>query len=64
MSAASITSMDSAMTTGQLQTTCVANTPRSSGSTYTVQSDRESEPSCRVGYATLGDLVRYYNTPG
>jgi hypothetical protein len=64
MSAASITSMDSAMITGQLQTTCVANTPRSSGSTYTVQSDRESEPSCRVGYATLGDLVRYYNTPG
>ena len=64
MSAASITSMDSAMTTGQLETTCVANTPSSSGSQYTVQADQETEPSCRVGYATLGDLVRYYNTPG
>jgi len=64
MSAASITSMDSAMITGQLETTCVANTPNNSGSQYTVQADQETEPSCRVGYATLGDLVRYYNTPG
>ena len=44
-------------------TTCVANTPSSSGSDYTVQADQETEPSCRVGYATLGDLIRYYNTP-
>ena len=64
MSAASITSMDSAMTTGQLQTTCVANAPSNTASGYTVQTDQETEPSCRVGYATLGDLIRYYNTPG
>ena len=63
MSAASITSMDAAMTTGQLKTTCAANAPRSSGSQYTVQTDRETQPSCLVGYATLGDLVRYYNNP-
>jgi hypothetical protein len=63
LSQASITSMDVAMERGQLQTQCANNAPRSGGSYAPVQADRESQPSCRTGYATLGDLVRYYNTP-
>ena len=34
-----------------------------SGGAYApVQADEETQPSCRIGYATLGDLVRYYTT--
>jgi hypothetical protein len=62
MSEASITSMDAAMTSGQLEVQCGANTPRRSGAYAPVQTDRETQPSCRTGYATLGDLVRYYGT--
>ena len=62
MSQASINSMDTAMTTGQLEVRCAANTPRRSGAYAPVQADRETQPSCRTGYATLGDLVRYYTT--
>ena len=62
MSEASFTSLDVAMVQGQLRTECAANTPKTSGSYPPVQADQEREPSCRVGYATLGDLVRYYNT--
>jgi hypothetical protein len=62
MSEASFTSLDIAMVQGQLRTECAANTPRTSGSYAPVQADLETQPSCRTGYATLGDLVRYYNT--
>jgi hypothetical protein len=62
MSEASFTSLDVAMVQGQLQTRCGANRPRSSGGYAPVQADRETQPRCRIGYATLGDLVRYYNT--
>jgi hypothetical protein len=62
MSEASITSMDVAMVQGQLRTECAANPLGTGGSTAPVQADQETQPSCRTGYATLGDLVRYYNT--
>jgi hypothetical protein len=63
MSEASITSMDLEMTQSQLRTHCDANVPRGSGGAdVPVQADRETQPSCRTGYATLGDLVRYYTT--
>ena len=62
MSQASIDSMDTAMTTGQLEVRCDANVPKEGGAYAPVQADRESQPSCRTGYATLGDLVRYYST--
>ena len=62
MSEASFTSLDAAMIDGQLGSVCNANIPRTSGGDAPVQADQEREPSCRRGYATLGDLVRYYNT--
>jgi hypothetical protein len=62
MSEASITSMDVAMTQSQLRTPCDANRPREGGAYGPVQADQETQPSCRTGYATLGDLVRYYTT--
>ena len=62
MSQASINSMDAAMTSGQLEVRCDANVPQRGGAYAPVQADRESQPSCRTGYATLGDLVRYYST--
>jgi hypothetical protein len=62
MSEASFTSLDVAMVQGQLRIECAAKTPRTSGSYAPVEADLEREPSCRTGYATLGDLVRYYNT--
>jgi hypothetical protein len=62
LSEASITSMDVAMTQSQLSTHCDANRPRVGGADAPVQADRETQPSCRTGYATLGDLVRYYTT--
>lgn len=62
MSQASINSMEAAIVDGQLGTTCRANLPRRSGGDAPVETDRETQPSCRTGYATLGDLVRYYGT--
>jgi hypothetical protein len=67
MSEASITSMDMEITQSQLQTRCNTNTPHKDGThapvqQAPVQADLETQPSCRTGYATLGDLVRYYNT--
>jgi hypothetical protein len=61
MSEASITSMDIAMTQSQLATHCDTNTPREGRADAPVQADQQTQPSCRTGYATLGDLVRYYN---
>ena len=61
MSEASFTSLDAAMIDG-LGTECDANIPETSGGYTPVQADEEREPSCLTGYATLGDLVRYYNT--
>lgn len=61
MSEASMTSMNTAMRR-QLATKCAANAPAPTGAYGPVQVDRETEPSCRTGYATLGDLVRYYST--
>ena len=63
MSEASFTSLDAAMIDGQLGSVCNANIPRTSGGDAPVQADQEREPSCLIGYGTLGDLVRYYNTP-
>jgi len=62
MSQASINFMEEAMTKGQLDVRCQANVPARSGAYAPVQADRETHPSCRTGYATLGDLVRYYST--
>jgi hypothetical protein len=63
MSDASITSMDMEITQSQLRTHCDANVPDKGGGAYApVQADQETQPSCRTGYATLGDLVRYYTT--
>ena len=62
MSEASFISLDVAMVQGQLRTQCAAKHPRTSGAYAPVQADRENQPSCRTGYATLGDLVRYYST--
>jgi hypothetical protein len=62
MSEASFTSLDVAMVQSQLRTACAANAPRTGGGYAPVQADLETQPSCRTGYATLGDLVRYYNT--
>ena len=61
MSAASITSMDFGDDPGQLATHCDTNSAAARVAD-TVQADQETQPSCRIGYATLGDLVRYYNT--
>jgi hypothetical protein len=62
MSRASFTSMDMEMTQSQLRAQCDTNTPREGRAHAPVQADRETQPSCRTGYATLGDLVRYYTT--
>jgi hypothetical protein len=63
MSDASITSMDMEITQSQLLTHCGANLLRRDDGAYApVKADQETLPSCRTGYATLGDLVRYYNT--
>ena len=63
MSEASFTSLDAAMIDGQLGTECNANIPRDQRRrTPRCRPTEEREPSCRTGYATLGDLVRYYNT--
>ncbi|HET9874003.1 MAG TPA: hypothetical protein VFP89_15585 [Propionibacteriaceae bacterium] len=60
LSEASITAMEKAMQ-AQVATTCEANRPQVPGArTPRIGAAADRQPSCRVGYATLGDLVRYY----
>ena len=47
------------MTTGQLEVRCDANQPVDADTPLAPGTDQRQ--FCRTGYATLGDLVRYFS---
>ncbi len=60
LSAASTSALKEAMS-DQRTATCEVNTPQEFEDPTLSAIGQERQPSCRAGYGTLGDLVRYYN---